>query len=142
MGEQNIFRYLPLKNMLFRIEKTDSLTDILLITAAAKIAKTPLFISISSADSKLNTVKTLVGNSSILPQNEMEFIDEMEHFERIRTCSVVSEAVYKQAAKLGKYIAMQTPLIEGRIELLYYLKEQSVSFEYHRYGSITEKVES
>lgn len=142
LGEQNIFRYLPLKNMLFRICKNDSLTDILMIIAAARIAKTPLFISIGSADSKLNIVKTLVGKAHIIPQNETEFISIMEQYERIRTCAEVSEAVYKHAAKLGKYIAMQAPLVEGRLELLHYLKEQSVSFEYHRYGSITEKPES
>jgi len=26
------------------------------------------------------------------------------------------------------------------LELLHYLKEQSIAFEYHRYGSITEEV--
>jgi RHH-type proline utilization regulon transcriptional repressor/proline dehydrogenase/delta 1-pyrroline-5-carboxylate dehydrogenase len=63
----------------------------------------------------------------------------MAKYERIRTCSSdLSIDVYKNAAKLGLYIAMQKPLVEGRLELLHYVKEQSVTFEYHRYGSITE----
>ena len=33
---------------------------------------------------------------------------------------------------------MLAPVTEGRIELLHYLKEQSISYEYHRYGSITD----
>jgi len=140
MGEQNIFRYLPLKNMLFRIYESDSLTDVLMVLAAAKIAKTPLYISISKADDKLNLVKTLVNQSFVLIQNEENFISSMNDFERIRTCSTdISLAVYNEATILGKYIAMQQPLVEGRIELLHYLKEQSVTFEHHRYGSITEK---
>jgi len=140
MGEQNIFRYLPLKNILFRIYESDSLTDVLMVLAAAKIAKTPLYISISKADDKLNLVKTLVNQSFVLIQNEENFISSMNDFERIRTCSTdISLAVYNEATILGKYIAMQQPLVEGRIELLHYLKEQSVTFEYHRYGSITEK---
>jgi RHH-type proline utilization regulon transcriptional repressor/proline dehydrogenase/delta 1-pyrroline-5-carboxylate dehydrogenase len=49
--------------------------------------------------------------------------------------------VYKKAAELGKHIAMQKPLNEGRLELLHYVKEQSIAFEYHRYGSITETPE-
>ena len=56
-----------------------------------------------------------------------------------RTCNdMQSDDLIRRAAKLGKYIAMAKPLIEGRLELLHYLKEQSIAFEYHRYGSITE----
>ncbi len=140
LGEQNIFRYLPLKNMLFRISKNDNLTDVLMVLAAAKISKTTLFISICPNDSKLNLVKTLVNPASVLMQTEQEFINSINDFERIRTCSSdLSVAVYNEVARLGKYIAMQQPLVEGRLELLHYLKEQSVTFEYHRYGSITEK---
>jgi len=66
----------------------------------------------------------------------------MEKYERIRTCSSrLSYELYKQAARLGKYIATAKPLVEGRVELLHYLKEQSVAFEYHRYGSITDAIE-
>ncbi len=140
LGEQNIFRYLPLKNMLFRIYESDSLTDVLMVLAAAKIAKTPLIVSLTKDDIKINLVKTQVPTDSVIIQSENEFIDSMNRFERIRTCtSKLSEAVYNEASRLGKYIAMQPPLLEGRIELLNYLKEQSVTFEYHRYGSITEK---
>jgi len=140
MGEQNIFRYLPLKNMLFRINENDSLTDVLMVLAAAKISKTPMYISLNSSDSKLNLVKTLAKATNVLIQNEQEFISSMKIYERIRTCTTdLSINVYNEAARLGKYIAMQLPLIEGRLELIHYLKEQSVTFEYHRYGSITEK---
>ncbi len=140
MGEQNIFRYLPLKNMLFRISKSDQLTDVLMVLAATKISKTPLFVSISEADSKLNLIKTLVKADVLMIQTETEFVGAINGYERIRTCSSdLSIVVYNEAARLGKYIAMQQPLVEGRLELLHYLKEQSVTYEYHRYGSITEK---
>ena len=61
----------------------------------------------------------------------------MDKYERIRIASTeVSEALYQKAATLGKYIADKKPLVEGRLELLHYLKEQSIAREYHRYGSI------
>lgn len=139
MGEQNIFRYLPLKNMLFRIQPNDELVDILMVLTAAKIAKTPLKVSIENHNVKLATVQTLLQPGQMLLQTEAEFINSMEKYERIRTCTAdLSIDIYKKAAQLGKYIAMQKPLAEGRLELLHYLKEQSVTFEYHRYGSITE----
>lgn len=141
MGDQNTFRYLPLKNILFRVQSTDELTDILLVSAAAKIARTPLNISISADNQHLNALKMISG-CKITLQSENEFIESMEKYERVRTCtSELSIDIYKKAAKLGKYIATQKPLIEGRLELLHYLKEQSIAFEYHRYGSITEKPE-
>ncbi len=40
-------------------------------------------------------------------QNEMEFINSMNDFERIRTCTAdLSVDVYNEAARLGKYIAI------------------------------------
>jgi hypothetical protein len=67
----------------------------------------------------------------------------MESFERIRTVSnELSTQFYQKAAKIGKYIATAKPITEGRIELLHYVKEQSIAFEYHRYGSITDNLES
>ena len=140
VGEQNIFRYLPLKNMLFRVYEKDELFEVLMIMVASKISKTAMTVSISAADNKLNTLRTLFDKKQIIIQNESEFIYSMEKFERIRTCSPdLALEVYKKAAELGKYIASNKALAEGRVELLHYLKEQSVTFEYHRYGSITEK---
>ncbi|MDR1610842.1 MAG: bifunctional proline dehydrogenase/L-glutamate gamma-semialdehyde dehydrogenase, partial [Candidatus Symbiothrix sp.] len=46
-GEENIFRYLPLKNMGFRINNNDNPADILLVMIAAHTAKTPLTVSVS-----------------------------------------------------------------------------------------------
>ena len=42
------------------------------------------------------------------------------------------------AARIDKYIATAKPVKDGRVELIHYIKEQSISFEYHRYGSILE----
>jgi len=67
-------------------------------------------------------------------------MNNMDNYDRIRTCNnTIPDEFYIKAAEKGKYIATAKPLIEGRLELLQYFKEQSISFEYHRYGSITEK---
>ena len=46
--------------------------------------------------------------------------------------------MYERAAATDKYIATAAPVKDGRVELIHYIKEQSISFEYHRYGSISE----
>lgn len=139
-GESNIFRYLPLKKVVIRVLPDDDLCDILLSILASSIAKTNLIISIDANNDKLKALKkviSIIKGVNIVIQNEDQFIDEMVKYERVRTCtSNLSDAVFVKAAKLGKHIATQKPLIEGRLELLHYLKEQSISFEYHRYGSI------
>ncbi|HCO66965.1 MAG TPA: proline dehydrogenase [Dysgonomonas sp.] len=139
-GESNVFRYLPLKNVALRVQKEDDLTDILLTSLASVMAKTPLVISISPDDEKLQAlekVATMFGNLSLIKQDESQFISDMDKYERIRACSAnLSDAIFAEGAKLGKHIATQKPLVEGRLELLHYVKEQSIAYEYHRYGSI------
>ncbi len=139
-GESNHFRYLPLSCIGFRVQPQDSLDDVLLVLSASKTAKAPITVSISPTDSKLHAVEKAISTLGeyIRIQDEDKFIEDMDNrYERIRACSTdLPDAIYKKAAKLGKHIASDKPLVEGRLELLHYLKEQSVANEYHRYGSI------
>ena len=140
MGEENTFRYLPLKNMALRVQNSDNLCDIFMILAAANTVKTPINVSISADDFKLEILrKSTQDECKLIIQTENEFLNELGKYERIRTCShELSEEFFLKAAKTGKHVASSRPLIEGRIELLHYVKEQSIAFEYHRYGSITD----
>ncbi len=144
LGERNTFRYLPLKNMALRVQATDELSDIFMILSAADIAGTRVTLSIAQEDYKLEVLKNCINKEcDILIQSETGFLEEMDDYERIRTCSsAISKEMMQEAAKIGKYIAMAKPIIEGRLELLHYVKEQSITFEYHRYGSITETIET
>jgi len=141
-GERNTFRYLPLRSMAFRVLDTDSLSDVLMVVTAAKTVNTPLIVSIGKGDEKEAAIRKAVQvGLRMHVETEAEFLVKMDNFERIRTCSnQLSDAFYKKAASLGKYVATAKPLVEGRIELLHYVKEQSIAFEYHRYGSITEEM--
>ena len=144
LGERNTFRYLPLKSMALRVQATDELSDIFMILTAADVVGTPITLSIAPEDYKLEVLKNCINKEcDILIQSEAEFLEEMDDYERIRTCSSdISKEMILKAAQLGKYIATAKPIIEGRVELLHYVKEQSIAFEYHRYGSITETVET
>ncbi|MDR1224315.1 MAG: bifunctional proline dehydrogenase/L-glutamate gamma-semialdehyde dehydrogenase [Tannerella sp.] len=142
-GEENLFRYLPLKNIALRVRGQDSLIDIFLVILAAGTARTPLVISIAPLDPKFRKIESAAGKRSgvdIKKQETKEFIEEMDSYERIRTCRAdLPDKIYNRAADLGKHIAGSAPLAEGRLELLHYLSEQSITYEYHRYGSIFNK---
>ena len=142
-GEENTFRYLPLKSMALRIADGDALNDALLVMLAANQTKTKLTVSLSDKHRQLEVIKAKVAmfhGMSLRLESEEDFINTMSTYERVRACSEsLSDAVYQKAAELGLCIIDSAPLAEGRIELLHYLKEQSISFEYHRYGSIFEE---
>jgi RHH-type proline utilization regulon transcriptional repressor/proline dehydrogenase/delta 1-pyrroline-5-carboxylate dehydrogenase len=141
-GEENTFRYLPLKAMALRVQEKDAPEDVELVMTAAATARTPLTVSLPENLSQAMTeavekaLRSLKG-IDVKVQTEAAFIADMPTYERIRMCSPEgSDAIYKRAAELGLHIAAEPVLAEGRLELLHYLKEQSIAYEYHRYGSI------
>lgn len=67
------------------------------------------------------------------------FLQSMPKYDRVRVVVAKDQApreLYERAAECDKYIASGAPLKCGRVELIHYIKEQSVTYEYHRYGSI------
>ncbi|MDL2291831.1 bifunctional proline dehydrogenase/L-glutamate gamma-semialdehyde dehydrogenase [Bacteroides sp. OttesenSCG-928-F21] len=143
VGELNTFRYLPLNLMAIRLQQTDELTAALLAIYAAGRTGTKIVVSADPSFSHLDKIKSVtatLNSMKLVVESEEEFISAMEKYNRIRTCGTEpSDAVYGKAAELGLYVATAQPVAEGRVELLHYLKEQSISYEYHRYGSIIEE---
>ncbi|MBR5351825.1 MAG: bifunctional proline dehydrogenase/L-glutamate gamma-semialdehyde dehydrogenase [Prevotella sp.] len=129
-GEQNVFRYLPLSNMVFRLFGDETLEQVQMVQLAAKTVGTPLTIS---ADADHPLVKQL---ENVKTEGITAFCNSMKNYERVRTISKnVPDEVFQAAAFCDKYIAQAAPVHNGRIELAHYIKEQSISNEYHRYGS-------
>jgi RHH-type proline utilization regulon transcriptional repressor/proline dehydrogenase/delta 1-pyrroline-5-carboxylate dehydrogenase len=48
----------------------------------------------------------------------------------------VPPAIRTTAAEAAVYLADEPVLAHGRIELLWYLREQSICSDYHRYGNL------
>ncbi len=133
-GEQNVFRYLPLKSMVLRLFEGDSAEDVEKVVYAAKLVGTPLVISVSPAQAG---ILANVAGVNVLQQELDEFLKQMHTYERVRTIApTLPASMYETAAQMDKYIAQGKPLNCGRMELIHYIKEQSIAFEYHRYGSI------
>lgn len=137
-GEQNVFRYLPLKSMVLRLFPDDSNAAAQQIAFAAKTCHTPLTISYDPAEEDRASALSSTG-CSLKAENLQEFLKTMKDYERVRTCSAnIPMEMFVEAAQADKYIATAPPVKDGRVELIHYIKEQSISFEYHRYGSISE----
>jgi RHH-type proline utilization regulon transcriptional repressor/proline dehydrogenase/delta 1-pyrroline-5-carboxylate dehydrogenase len=149
-GQDNILRYLPVGKMRVRIHAKDSLFDTLARIAASRISGCQLLIS--APEGLDNTVmqflysadgRRLVGGHSILRQTDADLIAGIPDIDRIRYAAPdrVPPELFAAAAKTGFYIARSPVMMEGRIELLQYFRQQSICHTYHRYGNLGERAQ-
>ena len=131
-GEQNVFRYLPLAGgMVLRLFGDETREQVEMVCLAAKTVGTPLVVS---ADPDAHLPGQLP--CAVKLESLDKFCASIKDYERVRTISAnVPDEVFRAAAECDKYIAQAPPVRNGRIELAHYIKEQSISNEYHRYGS-------
>ena len=149
-GQDNILRYLPAGNVVVRVHRDDSLFDVLARVAAGRIAGCRISISLPpelvvSIPDFLESSQgmELTGGSKVLRQSDADLIQTVPNLDRIRYAAPdrVPLEVYSAAAKHGVHVARDRVMMEGRLELLHYLKEQSISVNYHRYGNLGERGE-
>ena len=153
-GQDNLFRYLPIGKVTVRMHPDDGLVETLIRIAAARIAKCKVEISLPT-DLNNSVTEFLAGTDGkrlcdsveILKENDENLADRIlvtdppSKIDRVRYAhpNRVPKVIHQAAAKLGKHISRHVPLAEGRIEMLRYLREQSISVDYHRYGNLGER---
>jgi RHH-type transcriptional regulator, proline utilization regulon repressor / proline dehydrogenase / delta 1-pyrroline-5-carboxylate dehydrogenase len=147
-GESNIIRYIPVKNVLLRIEENDSLEDILTSIIVIKMIGANLDISIPKDSKKeeftwleSNQKQFIDKNDSFSKDSEDELIMKIPSFQRVRFLKPdnVTKNIYKAISDKAIYIASDKFIPHGRLELMHYFIEQSISNSYHRYGNLGEQ---
>ena len=147
-GQDNLFRYLPLGKVTVRLHPDDELFETLIRIAAARIAKCK--VEVSFPPNLENTVTEFLGTTEgkrlcdsveIRSETDKELCGRLTEIDRMRYAHPdrVPLEIHQATAKLGKHISRHIPLAEGRIEMLRYLQEQSLSIDYHRYGNLGER---
>lgn len=141
-GEDNHFKYLALKNVLIRVCADDTLFEILSRILAAKVAGVEFRVSIENNE----LVKSFLQNAgllfsakdSLVEESSEDMLKSIAQFDRViySDISKVPSLVFKEACKSLTFIVRQKPMMEGRLELLNYFIEQSISHSFHRYGNI------
>ncbi|MBU2515214.1 bifunctional proline dehydrogenase/L-glutamate gamma-semialdehyde dehydrogenase [bacterium] len=147
-GQDNILRYLPLGTIVVRVHETDSLFECLARIVATLVTKNKIIVSIPTGfDNEVlrflrgrEGARLLQGQKLVFESDE-DLIKRMPAVARIRYADFdrVPQAVFEAAAKIGFYISCTPVLMEGRIELLQYLLNQSICHTYHRYGNLGER---
>lgn len=137
-GEQNQFNYLRMDGLLLRIRPCDSVEEFnQVMDGILECSIQEIAVSMEPGDERIEQLSSK--DCPIMSETLDEFLKSMANYERIRILSPdIDPRIYAEAARLNKCIVTDPLVKNGRIELIHYIKEQSISFEYHRYGSITE----
>lgn len=139
IGQDNILCYVPRKNLIFRIQEGTSFLNVLRVFAAAICAKVSLEVSFekSPIDFSINW-KEACPNFTFIQELEESFLQRVAqgNVDRIRLLYSPGESFRRVAAESGCFLDIGEPLANGRWELLHYLREVSISYDYHRYGNL------
>jgi RHH-type transcriptional regulator, proline utilization regulon repressor / proline dehydrogenase / delta 1-pyrroline-5-carboxylate dehydrogenase len=149
LGQDNIRRYLPFREIRVRVAEGDTLFDVICRACAAHVTGARVIVS-SAPETSLPAVALLdaltdswAAAIEFVEETDEEIAELIRQFpdhppERIRYADPrrVPQIVRRAAAVAGVFIADEPVLAAGRIELLWYLREQSISDDYHRYGNL------
>lgn len=141
VGQDNFFIYVPRKRIGFRIQCNDRPIDYLRVFAAALTCGAILHVS---WDKQVTDFPTQVNWEMLLPsftfndETDEAFIQRIQNREirRLRLLTPVSQAIQQACSATTCAMTIAPALPNGRYELLHYLREISISHNYHRYGNI------
>lgn len=145
-GESNYTRYLGVKSVLLRVENGATIEEIICSLFAIKLVGAKLRLSLPS-ETTSSAIKVLQENKSILFEEEELFIEDENELinaigshERVRflTDEPISQNIYQAVSDDAIYISNEPFVAHGRLEMLHYYIEQSISDSYHRYGNLGE----
>jgi RHH-type proline utilization regulon transcriptional repressor/proline dehydrogenase/delta 1-pyrroline-5-carboxylate dehydrogenase len=144
VGQDNVRRYLPFENVRVRVHAADSAFEIFTRVIAAHVASCRVTVS---ALMKLSTVSLLeelteswAGAIEFIEETDEQLVAAIRSQQTIRVrfaaLERVPELVLRAGGEAGGCV-ISTPVSgEGRLEMLWYLREQSISTDYHRYGNL------
>lgn len=117
VGQENTLFYRPVPVAL-RVQKGDTAEDIERVRSAAAICGAPLEVSAGGEDGTF-----------------IEYISK-HPFTRVRLLQPPNPALQKGLWDIGARVIVKPVVLNGRVELLNYLREVAVSYDYHRYGNL------
>jgi len=146
VGQDNVRRYLPVGSVRVRVHANDTAFDVFARACAAHVAGCGVVISTPPG---LNSAA--VQRLEELTQSwaaAIEFVEETDaqlvralrerQVDRVRYAAPDRASLeVLQAGNAANGCVVSVPVsAEGRLELLWYVREQSISTDYHRYGNL------
>lgn len=141
LGQDNIFYYVPHNKVFLRIQQADRLLDLARVAIAATICSTPMEFSVESSLMRSHVNQELLKqfpHFTVYIESQSDFIKRIQEdrFKRIRLLTTPNPDLQAALAEAVCNVVSSPVLANGRLELLHYLREVSLSFDYHRYGNL------
>ena len=146
LGQDNLRRYVPMPVLVIRVSVEDSWKDIVMRVAAAQAVSCRAIVSAPEGvhEDQLRTLHDITeswaGDIEFVQQSDQELIEAVEWggVSRLRYASPDRVPMSVRKAVMDRYVHVaDTPVCShGRIELMWYVQEQSISSDYHRYGNL------
>ena len=142
-GQDNFFYHIPHKQMDLRLLGEESLLNVGRTCAAALTCGTPLKISTAPHKHAYLRRWTDLQGLSVIEETEEQFVARVQEaqIKRLRLLTPPSPELLKAAAETGTTLLTRPVLAAGRLELLHFLRELSLSVDYHRYGNLGDREE-
>jgi RHH-type proline utilization regulon transcriptional repressor/proline dehydrogenase/delta 1-pyrroline-5-carboxylate dehydrogenase len=138
LGERNVFRYRPCRRLLVRadVATTAGRRALGQVLLAARTCDVP--VAVSLADGEPGPWLAAATDVTTVVESEADLIERIGSggFERLRALVPVSREVRAAAHTAGVAVLDAPVLTTGRLELRYYVREQTVSRVVHRYGNV------
>lgn len=138
LGQDNILRYVPKEKAILRVQEGDNEFDILRVCASALIAGCDL--TISSAVYHPWCVRA--SSLCFRQEDDFEFVEYVKSV-RANGVRVLQKPEYdfaRKLAEIGCAVIISPVVANGRIEQLNHLREVAISYDYHRYGNLGDRV--
>jgi len=141
LGERNVFRYRPCRRVLVRAETASPAGRLALqqVLLAALTCDVPLTVSLSRGEPWPWLGEHVAAAAGV--ESEADLIEHLRSagdVERLRVLDPVSLAVRAAAHEAGVAVIDAPALATGRLELRWYLREQTIARVVHRYGNVME----
>jgi len=146
VGQDNVRRYLAVGSVRVRVDARDSAFDVFARACAAHVAGCRVVISTppgldSAAVRRLEQLtESWAGAIEFVEETDAQLAEAIAggQVDRVRYASPDRATLdVLQAGNAANGCVVSVPVsAEGRLELLWYVREQSISTDYHRYGNL------
>jgi len=146
VGQDNVRRYLSVGSVRVRVQADDSAFEMFARACAAHVAGCGVVISVppelNSPDVTLleRLTESWAGDIEFIEETDAQLVQAIgeQRTDRVRYAAPdrVSLEVLQAGNQAGGMVVSVPVSGEGRLELLWYVQEQSISTDYHRYGNL------
>jgi RHH-type proline utilization regulon transcriptional repressor/proline dehydrogenase/delta 1-pyrroline-5-carboxylate dehydrogenase len=146
VGQDNVRRYLPVGSVRVRVHANDTDFDVFARACAAHVAGCGVVISTppglnSAAVQRLEELtQSWAAAIEFVEETDAQLVQALRErqVDRVRYAAPDRASLeVLQAGNAANGCVVSVPVsAEGRLELLWYVREQSISTDYHRYGNL------